>query len=236
MAHMPGSIRRPSTGEARHLRNEPGVPQKPWILCRTMPEQTDMTWLRRLAEQSPVLLLLSLTAVGAASQHAQDDVRRNPVLFHAASIHRIAAPPMSGPMIVQGLEAANPVNEVHERHQPLLVLEQEHVMMQPEQRAMLIVDSVENPRMLVLKASGDRTQWPLSRLENEMYFTLGDVTRVQPRALLPQRCPQQLQQRLEFRLTGDNSPLRYAPQRDVVPPKRNRRQSCETWHHGFLHA
>src|SRR5260370_33976841 len=190
MVHPPGSIRRPATGEARHLRNAPGGAQKRWLACGTMPEQVDVAGLRRLVQQSPVRLLLNLTAVGAASQHAQDDVRGNPVLFRAASIHRIAAPPMSGLIIVQCLEAANPVNEVRERHQPLLVLEQEHVMMQPKQRAMLIVDSVESPRTLVLKASGNRAHCSLSRLDNEMYFTLGDVTRVQPRAPLPQRCPQ----------------------------------------------
>ncbi len=123
------------------------------------------------------------------------------------------------------------MNEVHERHQPPLVLEQEHVMMQPEQRAMLTVGSVEEPRTLVLKAAGDRTQPPFPHLERQMRLTLGDVTRVKPRARVPQRYPQQFQHRHELRLTRDNPPVRYAAQRDVVPPERNRRQSCETWHH-----
>jgi hypothetical protein len=63
-------------------------------------------------------------------------------------------------------------------------------MMQPKQRTMFVVRSVEESRVLVLETAGDRAQWPFSRLENEMGFALGDVSRVQPRSFLAQRYPQ----------------------------------------------
>jgi hypothetical protein len=79
------------------------------------------------------------------------------------------------------------MNIVRERHQPLLVLEQKHVIVQPEQRAMLIVSSIEEPRVLVLKAAGNRAQAAFPHLQRQMRLVFGDVTRVQPRTPLSQR-------------------------------------------------
>jgi hypothetical protein len=77
-----------------------------------------------------------------------------------------------------------------EGHQPLLVLDQEHVIVQSKQRTMLMVSSIEETRVFVLKAAGDLAQAALSSLQRQMRLVLGDVTRVQSRFPLPQCRPQ----------------------------------------------
>src|SRR5882757_5594564 len=138
MARTPVSTSVSATGAASRGGDELGIPQQPRILFRATPEQSGAVWLRRLVEHSPIRLPLSPTVVDAASQHAKDDVRRHPVLFHSSSVYRIAAPPKAVRRSVSRPEAANPVNMMHEWHQPTLVLDQELVMMRSEQRAMFM--------------------------------------------------------------------------------------------------
>src|SRR5258708_38214730 len=97
-----------------------------------MSEQTGVAWRRPPVEQVSICFLLNLTAVRATSQYAKDDVRRHPVLLLASSVYRVGAPPQPILMIVRLFEAANPMNKVRKRHEPLLMLEQNHVMVQSE--------------------------------------------------------------------------------------------------------
>src|SRR5258708_29508429 len=99
---------------------------------------------------------------------------------------------------------------------------------------MLITSSIEETRVLVLKVAGDRAQAFFSNLQRQMRLALGDVACVQPRTLLSQSLPEYFQCSLELSVACDNSPIRYAVQSDVVPAKRNRRQTCETRHHCLL--
>jgi hypothetical protein len=153
-------------------------------------EQMGVVWRRRLIDQLSISFLLNLTAVCAPSQHAEDDVCRHPILFFASPVNRIAAPPQAALIVVRRLQTANSVNKMCEGHQPLLVLDQEHVIVQSKQRTMLMVSSIEETRVFVLKAAGDLAQAALSSLQRQMRLVLGDVTRVQSRFPLPQCRPQ----------------------------------------------
>src|ERR1700684_1187718 len=100
---------------------------------------------------------------------------------------------------------------------------------------MLIVSSIEEPSVLVLKTAGDRAQAAFPHLQCQMRFVLRDVARMQPRTFHSQCHPQQLQYGCELGAARNNSPVRNAAQSDVVPAKWNGRKARETRHHWLLH-
>ena len=89
--------------------------------------------------------------------------------------------------------------------------------------AMLMVSSIEVPRVFVLKPAGDRTHASFPNSQRQMHLVLGDITCVQLRAVLPQGRSQLSSHRLDLSPARDNAPVRYTAQSDVVPTEGNRR-------------